>query len=254
MKHCKAMLSVLAVSVLCSAAAFAQKGNGLPSDQKQLFNLQVIAYGDSAGNNCPTGDRNGNSIAVRADWVDDPSGKNPNLNTFIRQNDIMLIPGDDFKVLDGNACDDGVASLQMPRNPFGCQFDANGNPIFNNDPACVNADLNFQVYEVFARLVGAPGTGVDVRTCATDDMGTADPTDDQILCSTENWFEMRQKGTAPKFTNQSKALLTICLNTDSVPGCDERLPLFDPSLEGFFWNWNTFGKAHAQLRFVAVPN
>lgn len=242
MKCWKLMLLVgLALTVGFSVAlAGDTKGNGLPKGQKLLYNLEVIAY--DAGT-CPTGNRQGHSIAVRADWQDDPSGANA--NTLVRMNDIMLSPGP-FGVIDGNACDDGVASFQLPLNPC-----VEGGTV-NTDCSVDNPD--FQAYEVYARVVGKPGTGVDVRTCATDDLNTADTSDDIIVCSTENWFEMRQKGTAPKFTNQSKALLTVCLDTDADGACDRRVALFNSDLYDYFWNWNTFGKAHAQLFFVAVPD
>src|SRR5262245_5142813 len=105
-------VAVLGLSVLCANTLLAQtKGNGLPKGQKLLYNLEVIAYN---GDNCPSGAQigsNGHRIAVRADVSDDPKGANP--NTLIRQNDIMLAPGP-FNVLDGNACNDGVAAFQLP--------------------------------------------------------------------------------------------------------------------------------------------
>jgi len=217
------------------------KGNGLPKNQKLLYNLEVIAY---SGSNCPSGDftnSNTHRIAVKADVSDNPSGLNP--NTLIRQNDIMLGPGP-FQVLDGNACADGVASFQLPLNPCADTI----------SDACSLDDPTFQNYEVYARLVGKPGTGVDVSTCATDEGDPTDPTDDVIVCSTESWLEMRQKGTAPKFTNRSKELLTVCVDTSGDQICDTRLALFAPQLKDYFWNWNTDGKAHAQLFFVAVPD
>jgi hypothetical protein len=218
------------------------KGNGLPKGQKLLFNLEVIAY-DAA--NCPTGNRQGHSIAVRADWQDNPEGVLA--NALVRMNDIMLSPGP-FDVIDGNACIDGVASFQLPLNPC-----VEGGTV-NDD--CSLDDPQFQAYEVYARLVGKWGTGVDVTTCATGagEDAVLNTADDVIVCSTENWLEMRQKGTAPKFTNRSKELLTVCLDTDGDTTCDRRVALFNNDLYDYFWNWNTFGKAHAQLFFVAVPD
>lgn len=242
MKYWKLMMFLgLVLTVgLNVALAGDTKGNGLPKGQKLLYNLEVIAYD---GANCPTGNRQGNSIAVRANWQDYPNGQPA--NTLVRMNDIMLSPGP-FDVLDGNACIDGVAAFQLPLNPC-----ADGGTV-NTD--CSLDDPQFQVYEVYARLVGKWGTGVDVTTCATDPLDPLNPNDDVIVCSTENWMELRQKGTAPKFTNQSKALLTVCLDTDGDTVCDRRVALFNADLYDYFWNWNTFGKAHAQLFFVAVPD
>src|SRR5262245_19028100 len=194
-------VAVLGLSVLWANSLLAQtKGNGLPKGQKLLYNLEVIAYD---GDHCPSGDQigsNGHRIAVRADVSDDPRGANP--NTLIRQNDIMLAPGP-FTVMDGNACKAGVATFQLPLNPCAETL----------DQPCSLDDPTFQVYEVFTRLVGKSGTGVDVTTCATDEGDLADPTDDTIICSAENWMEMRQKGQSPKFVNRSKELLTLCLDT-----------------------------------------
>lgn len=233
-------------AVLVAVPAFAQNGNGLPSGQKLLYNLEVIAYD---GANCPAGDMidtGTHRIAVKADVSDNPNGQLA--NTLIRQNDIMLAAGDSFQVLDGNACTDGVARFQMPTNLCSESLST----------PCDLEDPDFQSYEVYSRLVGKPGTGVDVRTCATgagEDLvlGTAD---DTIVCSTENYVEVRKKGqdSKPQFSNVSKQLLTICLDTDDVVGCDTRYALFAPQLYDYFWNWNTQGKAHAQLFFMAVPD
>jgi len=213
-----------------------------PTPGKNLYQLEVTAY---SGNNCPQGDfigTNRHQIAVKADVNDNPNGQL--VNTLVRQNDILLSAGPDFLVVDGNACIDGVARFQLPTNPIGGTLD----------------DPTFQNYLVYGRLVGKPGTAVKVTTCATNagpdlTLGTAD---DFIQCSTESWLSVRSKGpgSAPKYSNVSKQLLTICVDT-SVPAdgiCDTRLALFDPALFDFFWNWNTTGKAHAQLVFTAIPD
>jgi len=236
----KMCLAVLALIVSYATTGLAQtKGNGLPKGQKLLYNLEVIAYD---GDHCPAGDPGGHRIAVKADVNDNPNGVK--VDALVRQNDIMLAPGP-FAVLDGNACTDGVASFQLPLNPCAETL----------DQACSLDDPTFQEYEVYTRLVGKPGTGIDVTTCATNDGGTpTDTTDDIVVCSTESLIDMRQKGQAPKFVNHSKELLTVCLATVTPGVCDTRVALFAPQLQDFFWNWNTDGKAHAQLFFVAVPD
>lgn len=237
-------LTLSATSAWASHDGF--KGNGLPKGHKLEFNLEVIAYD---GANCPAGEftnSNTHRIAVRADVNDNPNGNQA--STLVRQNDIMLTAGE-FQVLDGNACIDGVAAFQLPYNPFTCTGQI-------NPDLCINDDLTFQSYEVYARLVGKPDTGVNVTTCATDNEEVITDDTDVIVCSTENYVEVRQKGNGskPTFTNQSKALLTLCWDTDGNGTCDLRLALFDPRLEDYFWNWNTTGKAHAQLFFLAIPD
>lgn len=262
MKTSKTLLSLMGVFVLFGSAGLAQtRGNGLPQS-KLLFNLEIIAYDK---NHCPQGEQdNGHRIAVQADVTDNPNGQLRSAYVISRQNDILLSPGD-FQVMDSNACINGTAAFQLPVNPFGCSVDGNGDPIFDNDPACITEDLHFQQYLVFARLVGKPGTGVNVTTCATDpltdtdgDGNPAGDADDIIVCSTESWVKVREKTTPgslkPVFENVSRELLTLCVDTDDVLGCDTRLALFDPSLYEYFWNWNTQGKAHAQLFFMAIPD
>ncbi len=161
----------------------------------------------------------------------------------------MLAPGP-FAVLDGNACTDGVAKFQLPLNP--CVVGGTVND------ACSVDDPTFQNYGVYARLVGKPNTGVDVTTCATGAgldglLGTAD---DVIVCSTENWLSLRGSGkdSKPHFENVSKELLSICVDTSGDGVCDTRYALFASQFEDYFWNWNTEGKAHAQLFFMAIPD
>jgi hypothetical protein len=239
----KKILAVLSVAALFAVPARSQlKGNGLPAGQKLLFNLEVIAY---SANNCPQGDFTGSNthrIAVRADVNDLNSVKGATASTLIRQNDILLTEGP-FQVLSGNACTSGTASFQLPANP--CNVQGLNFPCSVDDPT-------FQQYEVYARLVGKPNTGVNVTTCATD------PTTGTIVCSSQSWVDVRASGknSAPKFTNVSKQLLSVCVDT-SVPAdgvCDARYALFSSQLQDYFWNWDTTGKAHAQLFFVALPD
>jgi hypothetical protein len=262
MKNCRTLFLVMALFALWTATAFAQndglKGNGLPQS-KLLYNLEVIAYN---GNNCPSGDMietNTHRIAVKADVNDTTFGSPDNhpggtlKSDLIRQNDILLTAGE-WGVLDGNACIDGVARFRLPTNPC-----VDSDPTTLGDQ-CPLADPTFQKYLVYARLVGKLGTGVDVRTCATSPGAdaVANTVDDIIVCSTENWLSVRGSATNPKprFDNVSAELLTVCLDAvfpfDGV--CDTRWALFDAPLFEYFWNWNTQGKAHAQLFFMAIPD
>jgi hypothetical protein len=248
MKNGRILFSVIAMVALLTGSALAgsdgTKGNGLPQS-KLLFNLEVIAYD---GNNCPTGDMIGTNthrIAVKADVSDSPGGTLA--NAIVRQNDIMLSSGE-FAVLDGNACSDGVARFQLPTDL--CSIDLS--------TPCDLQDPTFQSYEVYARLVGKPGTGVDVTTCATGAGadGVLNTADDVIVCSTENWLSVRGSGNGskPHFENVSKELLTVCVDTSGDGVCDTRYALFASQFYDYFWNWNTQGKAHAQLFFVAIPD
>ena len=131
----------------------------------------------------------------------------------------------------------------------------------NCDPCTVD-DPTFQEYQVFVRLVGVPHSGIGITTCAEEpDFIDVDGNlvTDEILCSTENVVKVRTTGKGSlKFTDETKALLTICLDTfddGNFDGkCDVRLALFDPTLENYFWQVNTQGRAHAQLVFVPIPD
>jgi hypothetical protein len=230
----------ITVAIVLSVVPVFGQGNGLPKDLDKLYSLQIIAY---SPDNCPQQDSLDTSrrqIAVAADvGVNHPDRQLA--SQLVRDNDILLAPGP-FRVLDGNACKDGVASFQLPDPAVEGSTDLS-NPTF--------------AYQVWIRLVGKPGTGIDVATCAVDTLGTADTTDDIVRCSVEEVELTRAKGknSAPKFVNRSKELLSVCVDT-SVPAdgvCDMRVPLFSSALQGYWWDWGTDGKAHAQLVFAAAP-
>jgi len=234
------MKTLLCISAILAAVPVFGQGNGIPQGLKKLYSLQIIAFD---GNNCPQGDfidTSRRQIAVKADvGVNHPDRQL--LSELVRENDILLAPGD-FQVIDGNACKDGVAKFQLPDPATAGSTDLL-NPTFS--------------YAVWLRLVGKPGTGVNVATCAVDTLGTVDTTDDIVRCSVEQVELTRAKGknSAPKFTNVSKELLSICADT-SLPAdgiCDIRVPLFSSTYYGYWWDWGTIGKAHAQLVFTEAP-
>jgi hypothetical protein len=167
---------------------------------------------------------------------------------LIKTNTIDLTQGSDFQVLDGNACNKGGAEFMLPADPYTCPAD---------DPYCLNTDPTFQAYRVFVRLVGQPKTGIGVTTCATETVTdpTTGATQDIIACSTENVVKVRATGKGSmQFDDVSKELLTVCLDTSGDGKCDIRYPLFASQLKDYFWQWNTSGKAHAQLVFVPIPD
>jgi hypothetical protein len=168
-----------------------------------VYRVNIIAY-----ENCPKQD-NAQRIAVLADFT--PDGY---VDTD-KKNKIYLVPGDDFRVLDSNACEDETgdtegAVLQLP----------------------TGTDLT-QTYSVWVRLVGPPWSGINVKTCAYD------PGLDAIVCG-ETFSKVRYTGKGePHFTNATNQLLTV-----------NGTPLFDTSLEDYFWNWGATGRPHAQVWFA----
>lgn len=240
------VLILTVIAVFAIGFAVAGNGNNLPPGPRYMLN--VIAY-----DNCPAGDfvgSNRHMITVKASFNDGmTAGENIRPVGFSRENDILLAEGPEFRVLDGNACDDaGGAKFQLPANPYECTLD--DGTIATDE--CVNEDLTFQAYEVYFRLVGKPGTGVDVRTCG--EAGLDDNGDVVVICSSEQILEVRNTGKGKlQFRDKTKELTTVVADLDG-DGKMERYPLFDDALEGYFWNWNTSGKAHAQLVFIPIPD
>ena len=242
-------------------------GYNMPS-----YGLEIIAF-----DNCPAGDftdSNRRMIAVQAGFGDNPHGQKA--DSITRVNDIKLAASDVFQVVDGNACDNDGAKLTLETAPGTCDF-SSATCDFGADIGrlcTTDADCGPSVeYRVLVRLVGKPRGKIDVSTCATDpDSGVCDTTtnlctagaagescstDDDcnvVFCSLENVVEMRMVGKnyQPKFTDYTNELLTICVEVDANNNCITRVPLFSTEYEDTFWNWNTEGRPHAQLRFYPL--
>ena len=250
-----ASMAIALLLGLSSSQALAQNGVGPDG-----FSLEIIAF-----HNCPAGnftDSNRRMIAVEADYqfVEGEIGSNQHrklVNELVRNNTISLTPGDGFQVLDGNACGASKqdAELMLPISAENC------------DPCDADAFLtDFTEYRVELALVGAPGSGIGVSTCGTEPTDVdvdGDGITDQILCTTEENVLVRyRKNGKPVWEDVSAELLTVCLDIDDTPDdgvddldgvCDQRVGIFDALLNGYLWQWNTNGKAHAKLRFKPVP-
>ena len=245
----------------CFFSTAALAGNGVGPGG---FSLEIIAF-----ENCPGGDftdSNRRMIAVEANYqaIDGDMYSNQHqklVKELIRNNTISLVPapeGESFNVLDGNACGSGKqdAILQLPITPENC------------DPCDTDPILTgFTEYRVELALVGAPGSGIGVSTCGEEPTEVdvdGDGITDQILCTTEENVLVRyRKSGKPVWEDVSTQLLTVCLDIDDsgdpadgindLDGiCDLRVGIFDTLLNGYFWQWNTDGKAHAKLRFKPV--
>jgi len=160
----------LAFVAFFAAPAFAThvslNGNGLPHiPGNNSYHLNIHAYDHCLGGTFDGSDRH--TISVKSSLL---GGGHPDL---LQTNDILLKAGPDFRVLDGNACDD-PAEFQLPAN--------------------VSTE-----WEVYFRLVGKPNTSVDIATCGT--------IDGAIVCGTA-LVKTRTAG-QPKFTDETRKLLTI---------------------------------------------
>ncbi len=137
-----------------------------------------------------------------------------------------LSPTGTFDVLDKNGTD-GEASFSLP---------APG------------------TYTVYARALGTPGGKAKITTCATD----ITLTDPGTVCSTQNEVFVRDPGRS-RFRNVTDALTTIVLdpvaNAAAVTACGATtVSLFDPCLQGFFWQYDNNGLKILQVRFYPNPS
>lgn len=200
--------------------------------------IGAVAYAGQpeTGNGAPSGPHyNLNIIGVPKDKTADMDGNNGR-RIFVKlwgaDSKILLTEGD-FAVLDANGTDSDGASFQLP-NP-----DEDGN--------------GYTDYSVFVRALGKPDRYAEMQTCYTDATGTWCAVDFEGGVS-QIRIE-RSKGTAPKFTNESKDLLYVdyCAAWDltgTEPVCTEvvQVPLFSEDVE-YFWDYDNYGLKLAQLRF-----
>jgi len=172
----------------------------------------------ATGNGAPSGAHfNLNLIGVSQAKTQDNSGGSV---IFVWQNGtskIYLTPGP-FAVLDNNATDADGGAFQLPGPDTTGSF----------------------TYSVWLRPVGKPGGTGAITTCATD------PTTGELVCSLNNVVTVRNTGKS-KFVNVSKQLLFITY-VNSL-GVKVTVPLFDASLQNYFWNYDNNGLKNVQLRF-----
>jgi len=105
-------------------------------------------------------------------------------------------------------------------------------------------------YTVWARSLGTPGGHAKITTCATDVTGTVADGD---ICSTQNEVFVRGTGKS-SFRNVTTSLTTITLDAvadaDAVTACGgTTVGLFDPCLQGYFWQYDNNGLKLLQVRF-----
>jgi hypothetical protein len=109
-------------------------------------------------------------------------------------------------------------------------------------------------YTVWARALGTPGGHAKITTCATDVTGIVADGD---ICSTQNEVFVRGTGKS-SFRNVTTALTTIELDAladaDAVTACGgTTVGLFDPCLQGYFWQYDNNGLKLLQVRFYQNP-
>jgi hypothetical protein len=250
MNQMKTLVAAIGVVTL-AGPAFAQTGNGAPSGSHYSLNIIGVDKAKTA----PLTDSNRHTIFVALNSRGDVSSK------------IYLVPGDDFRVCDGNAFDPAYDCSGVKLQNLGAVFmlPCNTNLVPGTDPdgepstliPCDDPLLEPTLaYEVWARALGKPGGDAIITTCATE---TADIDNDGTLdteCSTENVVLMRNPGQS-KFTNVTQQLtsLVVCFDTDATVGVDIdcfRYALFAGPLVDWFWNYDNNGLRLAQIRFYPI--
>ncbi len=202
---------------------------------KEDSSTDTVATMASTGNGAPSGTHyNLNIIGVSKEKSADMTGGSGH-RIFVSlgsskpsspiSTKIMLSQSTDgtFQVLDGNGTD-GQASFKLP---------APG------------------TYSIWARPLGKPGGESQITTCATD------PVTGEELCSTSNEVFIRNSGKS-SFRDVTTTLTTIDLDaslTDVITACGATtVSLFDPCLEGYFWNYDNNGLKLLQLRFYPLTS
>lgn len=109
-------------------------------------------------------------------------------------------------------------------------------------------------YTIWARALGTPGGSARITTCATDVTGTVADGD---ICSTQHEVFVRGTGKS-SFRNVTTALTTLELDAvadaDAVTACGgTTVGLFDPCLQGYFWQYDNNGLKLLQVRFYQNP-
>jgi len=209
MRTTDCLAAVLAATTLVTAAAAAQNGNGAPNGSHYSLNIIGVPRAKNANPDWASG----HVIFVNL------GTKNVTVTTkiFLSQSAESGV----FDVLDKNGTD-GEASFSLP---------APGS------------------YTVWARALGTPGGQAKITTCATD-IVLNDP---GVICSTQNEVFVRGTGKST-FRNVTDALTTIILdpiaNAAAVTACGSTtVSLFDPCLQGFFWQYDNNGLKLLQVRF-----
>ncbi len=213
----KAVLIAFGLAVGTTAAlAQTQTGNGATSGAH--YNLNILGKRDCAPADFQ--DSNRHTIQVYLTGGDAVADINGTLALNLdKKNKIYLQGGENFQVLDGNACNGAL--FMLPTN---------------------------YTYKTYARALGTPGGFAGMTTCAIDTNGTPDdPTDDVVVCSMNTLDLTRTKG-------QQKFQVTDALTTITfvVDGVTTTVSLFDPALYGYFWNYENHGLRLAQIRFYPV--
>jgi len=229
---------LIAMMVLSVGIAFAYDttGNGSPK-AKKAYSLNII--GVAKDKTADMDNNSGHRIFVSL------KGKSK----------IELIKGDEFAVLDADGTD-GPAQFQLPNPGL--------DPYVIGDKGSADTMSDYSVY---VRPLGKPGGWATITTCAElldDNQTFKDLLPGKYIKALNSECEyggfasveqvgqditMRDKGPS-KFQNVTAELLTIVFQVETDAGTVYvRVPIFDPIIEGEYWEYDNHGLKILQVRF-----
>lgn len=86
-----------------------------------------------------------------------------------------------------------------------------------------------------------------MTTCATD------PTTGTLLCSISAYVSVQTRKSGQSVFSNVTADLLFVTYCNTTTGKVTQVPLFDPSLQNYFWQYDNNGLKLLQLRFYQLP-
>jgi hypothetical protein len=241
-----ALVLVASVFSLAFNPVMAGEGNNLPSGKHYTLNILGKKWdkGDAAleppllPDGSPNPDYNpvvkpdsGHRIFVK---LGSPTGASTKTRIGLRQ-------GDDFAVLDADGTD-GKALFQLP-DP--------GDVI---DPITGEYDPDAADYLVFIKVLSPKGKAKMTTGVWTDPEGNIWVVSEEALYLNQPkpaGKEGKSINKGNQFEDVTKELTTILYDFDG-DGTAERIEIFDPAYQYYFWDYDNNGLKHVQLRFYKL--
>jgi hypothetical protein len=253
-------------------------GNGAPSGAH--YNLNIIGVENPKNSTMTNSNRHtifvplkttGKGVkSVKAGYDGDEDFKVPDMEIHTQ---IWLMPGEDFRVCDGNGfdlaygCDDNplgdwdtcayvndeyICGVISKKQGAVFELPCNNNITDDDTDTFVPCDaaVPSAEYEVWSRALGKPNGTYQMTTCAT--------LSGDLMCSTEREVKSRTKGRtlyADVTDELGSMVVDVCVDlVDNVCLAWEtmRISLFSGDTKDWFWNYANDGVRLVQLRFYDV--
>ena len=224
----KRLSTVTAVLTVCTGFAASAAAEGINLNGPH-YNLNIIGVENAKTSPMTGSDRHTIFVAL--------GNKDSSVTSKI-----YLTPGT-FDVCDGNAFDTAYSCTGAVVAGQGAVFQLPCNTAVPTDTGCGGSFSG--AYAIWGRALAKPGGSVNIQSCGTDDTGA-------LICSTDNELFTRGKGKSG-FFDVTKSLTTVnaCFDVAGVVTC-ERVSLFAPVLQDYFWQYSNKGLRLLQLRFYPL--